>query len=145
MTERTLTIVKPDAVEKGVVGKIVSRFEDAGLKIVAARLVHLTPREAAGFYMVHQDRPFYQSLCTFMTQGPCLPMVLEGDSAIARLRELMGATNPAQAAPGTIRRDFASSIEANAVHGSDSPQSAVFEIAYFFPALEIHTRTIGTA
>jgi nucleoside-diphosphate kinase len=138
--ERTLTIIKPDAVQQGVVGKIVSRFEEAGLRILAAKLVHLSEAQAAGFYIVHKARPFYPSLCAFMIQGPCVPMVLEGESAIARLRELMGATNPAQAAPGTIRRDFASSIEANAVHGSDSPQSAAFEIPYFFPALEIHGR-----
>ena len=138
--ERTLTIIKPDAVQKGVVGRIISRFEEAGLRILAARLVHLTPAQAAGFYIVHRERPFYASLCAFMTQGPCVPMVLEGENAIARLRELMGATNPTQAAPGTIRRDFASSIEANAVHGSDSPESAAFEIPYFFPAREIHAR-----
>ena len=138
--ERTLTIIKPDAVAKGVVGEIVSRFERAGLKVLAARLVHLSHAQAAGFYAVHRERPFYGSLCAFMIQGPCLPMVLEGESAIARLRDLMGATNPAQAAPGTIRRDFAESIEANAVHGSDSPVSAAFEIPYFFPALEIHAR-----
>ena len=138
--ERTLTIIKPDAVAKGVVGEIVSRFERAGLKVLAARLVHLSHAQAAGFYAVHRERPFYGSLCAFMIQGPCLPMVLEGEGAIARLRDLMGATNPAQAAPGTIRRDFAESIEANAVHGSDSPVSAAFEIPYFFPALEIHAR-----
>jgi nucleoside-diphosphate kinase len=138
--ERTLTIIKPDAVRQGFVGRIISRFEERGLRILAARLVHLTPAQAAGFYIVHKERPFYESLCAFMTQGPCVPMVLEGDNAIARLRELMGATNPAQAAPGTIRRDFATSIEANAVHGSDSPESAAFEIAYFFSALEIHAR-----
>ena len=138
--ERTLTIIKPDAVQKGVVGRIISRFEEAGLRILAARLVHLTSAPAAGFYIVHRERPFYASLCAFMTQGPCVPMVLEGENAIARLRELMGATSPTQAAPGTIRRDFASSIEANAVHGSDSPESAAFEIPYFFPAREIHAR-----
>ena len=138
--ERTLTIIKPDAVQKGVVGRIITRFEEAGLRILAARLVHLTSAQAAGFYIVHRERPFYASLCAFMTQGPCVPMVLEGENAIARLRELMGATNPTQAAPGTIRRDFASSIEANAVHGSDSPESAAFEIPYFFPAREIHAR-----
>ena len=138
--ERTLTIIKPDAVQKGVVGRIITRFEEAGLRILAARLVHLTSAQAAGFYIVHRERPFYASLCAFMTQGPCVPMVLEGENAIARLRELMGATSPTQAAPGTIRRDFASSIEANAVHGSDSPESAAFEIPYFFPAREIHER-----
>ncbi len=137
ITERTLVIVKPDAIAKGVAGKIISRFEQAGLKILAAKMVHLTKEQAAGFYIVHKDRPFYSSLCTFMTSGPCLPMVLEGDSAIARVRELMGATDPAKAAPGTIRREFASSIESNAVHGSDSPESAAFEIPYFFNALEV--------
>jgi len=138
--ERTLTIIKPDAVAAGVVGRIISRFEQAGLKVLAAKLVHLTPSQSGGFYIVHKERPFYGSLCAFMTQGPCMPMVLEGDNAIARLRELMGATDPAKAAAGTIRKDFASSIEANAVHGSDSPASAAFETAYFFDALEIHSR-----
>ncbi|HZS34857.1 MAG TPA: nucleoside-diphosphate kinase [Methylomirabilota bacterium] len=136
--ERTLTIIKPDAVAKGVVGRIVTRLEEAGLRIVAARLVRLTAAQAAGFYAVHRARPFYASLCQFMTTGPCLPMVLEGDDAIRRLRDLMGATDPAKAAPGTIRREFAASIEANAIHGSDSPESAAFEIPYFFPALELH-------
>jgi nucleoside-diphosphate kinase len=138
--ERTLTIIKPDAVAKGVAGQIISRFENAGLRILAAKLVHLTEAQAAGFYIVHKDRPFYGSLCAFMTQGPCMPMVLEGDSAIARLRDLMGATDPAKATPGTIRKDFASTIEANAVHGSDSPESAAFEIPYFFSALELVSR-----
>jgi nucleoside-diphosphate kinase len=138
--ERTLTIVKPDAVARGVAGQIISRFEQAGLRILAAKLIHLTPAQSGGFYIVHKERPFYASLCAFMTQGPCLPMVLEGENAIARARELMGATDPAKAAPGTIRKDFASSIEANAVHGSDSPESAAFEIPYFFGALEIHPR-----
>ena len=138
--ERTLTIIKPDAVAKNVSGQIIARFEHAGLKVLAAKLVHLTPAQAGGFYIVHKERPFYGSLCAFMTQGPCMPMVLEGEGAIARLRDLMGATDPAKAAPGTIRKDFASSIEANAVHGSDSPQSAAFEIPYFFGALEICTR-----
>src|SRR5215467_9615006 len=117
--ERTLTIIKPDAVARGAVGRIISRFERAGLKVLAAKLVHLTPAQSGGFYAVHKERPFYASLCAFMTQGPCMPIVLEGDNAIARVRELMGATDPAKAAPGTIRKDFASSIEANAVHGSD--------------------------
>ncbi|HKZ06101.1 MAG TPA: nucleoside-diphosphate kinase [Methylomirabilota bacterium] len=138
--ERTLTIIKPDAVAKGVTGQIIARIESAGLKILAAKLVRLTPEQAAGFYAVHKARPFFASLCAFMTQGPVMPMVLEGDNAIARLRDLMGATDPAKAAAGTIRRDFASSIEANAVHGSDSPESAAFEIPYFFPAYEIHSR-----
>lgn len=138
--ERTLVIVKPDALAKGVAGQIISRFEQAGLRILAAKLVHLTKEQAAGFYIVHKDRPFYASLCTFMTSGPCLPMVLEGESAISRVRELMGATDPAKAAPGTIRRDFAASIEANAVHGSDSPETAAFEIPYFFDSQELCPR-----
>ena len=138
--ERTLTIIKPDAVAKNTVGQIIARFEQNGLKVLAARLIHLTPTQAGGFYIVHKERPFYASLCAFMTQGPCMPIVLEGDNAIARLRDLMGATDPAKAAPGTIRKDFASSIEANAVHGSDSPQSAAFEIPYFFGAMEIFSR-----
>jgi len=138
--ERTLTIIKPDAVATGVAGQIIARFEKAGLRILAAKLVQLTPEQAAGFYIVHKDRPFYRSLCAFMTSGPCLPMVLEGDNVIARLRDLMGATDPAKAAAGTIRKDFAASIEANAVHGSDSPESAAFEIPYFFDALEIFPR-----
>ena len=138
--ERTLTIIKPDAIAASVAGQIITRFERAGFKILALRLVHLTPAQSGGFYAVHKDRPFYASLCAFMTQGPCLPMVLEGEGAIARLRELMGATDPATAAPGTIRKDFAASIEANAVHGSDSPESAAFEIPFFFDALEIHPR-----
>lgn len=139
-TERTLAIVKPDAVAKGVTGQILARLEAAGLRIVAARLVRLTLDTAGGFYAVHRERPFYRSLCEFMSQGPSLAMVLEGEDAIQRWRDLMGATDPAQAAAGTIRKDFASSIEANAVHGSDSPESAAFEIPYFFSTLEIHPR-----
>ena len=138
--ERTLTIIKPDAVGARNAGRIIDRFERAGLTVLAAKLVQLSPAQAAGFYIVHKERPFYQSLCAFMTTGPCLPMVLEGDNAIARLRELMGATDPSKAAAGTIRKDFASSIEANAVHGSDSPENAAVEIAYFFGALEILPR-----
>ncbi len=122
--ERTLTIIKPDAVQKGVVGRVVAKIEEAGLRILAAKLVHLTPAQAAGFYIVHKDRPFYRSLAEFMTSGPCIPMVLEGEHAIQRLRDLMGATDPSKAAPGTIRREFAASIEANVIHGSDSLQSA---------------------
>ncbi|MBI4609394.1 MAG: nucleoside-diphosphate kinase [Candidatus Rokubacteria bacterium] len=141
--ERTLVIVKPDAVAKGVTGEIVSRFERAGLRILAARMVRLTPDQAAGFYIVHRDRSFYKSLCMFMTSGPCLAMVLEGENAIGRVRDLMGATDPAKAAPGTIRRDFASSIEANAVHGSDSSEAAAFEIPYFFGTPEICCREPG--
>jgi len=138
--ERTLTIIKPDAVAKNAIGRIIARFEEATLRVLAARLVHLSAAQAAGFYIVHKDRPFYGSLCAFMTSGPCLPLVLEGDNAIARLRDIMGATDPAKAAAGTIRKDFAASIEANAVHGSDSPESAAFEIAYFFSAAEITSR-----
>ena len=138
--QRTLTIIKPDAVAKGVAGQIIARFEKAGLKVLAAKLIHLTSPQAAGFYIVHKARPFYGSLCSFMTQGPCMPILLEGENAITRLRELMGATDPAKADAGTIRKDFASSIEANAVHGSDSPESAAFEIPYFFSALEIFSR-----
>ena len=139
-TQRTLAIIKPDAVAKGVAGKIMAKIEDAGFTILAAKLIHMTDAQARGFYIVHKEKPFYGSLCSFMTQGPCLPMVLEGDNAIARWRDLMGATNPANAAAGTIRKDFASSIEANAVHGSDAPETAAFEIPYFFASLEIHPR-----
>ena len=138
--ERTLTIIKPDAVRKGVVGRVVTKIEEGGFRILAARLVHLTPAQAAAFYIVHKDRPFFRSLADFMTSGPCIPMVLEGEHAIQRLRDLMGATDPAKAAPGTIRRELADSIESNIIHGSDSAQSAAFEIPYFFPALEIHAR-----
>ena len=140
MTQRTLAIVKPDAVAKRVAGRILTRIEESGFTILAAKLAHLTLAEARGFYYVHRERPFYQSLCAFMTEGPCLLMVLEGDNAILRWRDLMGATDPAKAAPGTIRRDFASSIEANAVHGSDSPESAAVEIPYFFSSLELYPR-----
>ena len=135
--ERTLVIVKPDAVKQGVAGRIIARFEAAGFRILGLRMVHLTVAQAEGFYAVHRERPFFQSLTRFMSGGPSIPMALEGEGAIARVRELMGATNPAQAAPGTIRKDFAESIEANAVHGSDSPESAAFEIPYFFPGVEL--------
>jgi nucleoside-diphosphate kinase len=138
--ERTLAIIKPDAVAKGMMGQIIGRIEQSGFKIAAAKLVHMSVEEAAGFYAVHRDRPFFRSLCEFMTQGPCLPMVLEADRVIQRWREVMGATDPRKAAPGTIRADFAASIEANAVHGSDSPESAAFEIPYFFSSFEIHPR-----
>jgi nucleoside-diphosphate kinase len=138
--QRTLAIIKPDAVSKGVVGQILGRIERAGFTIVAAKLVRLSMDEARGFYIVHRERPFYDSLCAFMTQGPCLPMVLAGDDAIQRWRDLMGATDPAKAATGTIRKDFASSVEANAVHGSDSPESAAIEIPYFFSSLELCPR-----
>jgi nucleoside-diphosphate kinase len=138
--QRTLAIVKPDAVAKKVAGQILARIEQGGFTVVAAKLVHMTREQAGGFYAVHRARLFYGSLCDFMTQGPCLLLVLEGDSAITRWRDLMGATDPAKAAAGTIRKDFASSIEANAAHGSDSPESAAFEISYFFSALEIYPR-----
>jgi len=138
--QRTLAIVKPDAVAKRVTGKIVARIEEAGFTIVAAKLVHMSLAHARGFYDVHRQRPFYDSLCAFMTQGPSFLMVLEGDNAIQRWRDLMGATDPAKAAAGTIRKEFASSIEANAVHGSDSPETAAVEISYFFSALELCPR-----
>jgi nucleoside-diphosphate kinase len=138
--ERTLAIVKPDAVAKGVAGQILTRIEQAGFKILAAKLVHMSQADAAGFYAVHRDKPFFNSLCEFMTQGPCLALVLEGVDVIQRWRDLMGATDFRKAARGTIRAEFASSIEANAVHGSDSPESAATEISYFFSTLEIHPR-----
>ncbi|OGA20806.1 MAG: nucleoside-diphosphate kinase [Betaproteobacteria bacterium RIFCSPLOWO2_02_FULL_67_26] len=138
--ERTLSIIKPDAVTSNVIGKIYSRFEDAGLKIVAARMAHLSRAEAEGFYAVHKDRPFFRDLVDFMTSGPVIIQVLEGESAIQRNRDLMGATDPKKAARGTIRADFAQSIDANAVHGSDSPQTAATEIAYFFSKQDIHSR-----
>jgi nucleoside-diphosphate kinase len=138
--QRTLAIVKPDAVAKRVVGRILTRIEEAGFTIVAAKLVQMSIDEARGFYFVHRERPFYQSLCEFMIEGPSLLMVLEGENAIQRWRDLMGATDPAKAAPGTIRKDFASSIEANAVHGSDSLESAAVEIPYFFSSVELCPR-----
>ncbi len=138
--ERTLAIIKPDAIGKGVMGRIIGRIEQAGFRVVAAKLIHMSFDEAAGFYAVHRERPFFRSLCEFMTQGPCLPMVLEGDGVIQRWREIMGATDPRKAAPGTIRAELAASIEANAVHGSDSPESAAYEIPYFFSSFEIHPR-----
>ncbi len=138
--ERTLSIIKPDAVAKNVIGQIYSRFENAGLKIVAARMMHLSRREAEGFYAVHKDRPFFKDLVEFMISGPVMVQVLEGEGAILKNRDLMGATDPKKAAPGTIRADFAQSIDANAVHGSDAPETAAVEIAYFFPALNIHSR-----
>ncbi len=137
MIERTLSIVKPDGVAKNLVGEVVRRFEAAGLRVVALKMVRLERREAEGFYHVHKERPFFPSLVVFMISGPIVPMVLEGEDAIAKARRLMGATDPAKADPGTIRRDFASSIEKNIVHGSDSPATAGFEIGYFFSALEI--------
>lgn len=138
--ERTLSIIKPDAVAKNVIGKIYSRFEDAGLKIVAAQMRLLSKSEAEGFYAVHRERPFFADLVKFMTSGPVMIQVLEGENAIAKNRELMGATDPKKANPGTIRADFASSIDANAVHGSDAPATAAVEIAYFFPTLSILSR-----
>jgi nucleoside-diphosphate kinase len=137
LIERTFSIIKPDAVKAGKAGEILARLEKAGFKLVAARLRHLSRVEAEGFYHVHRQRPFFGSLTEFMSSGPCLTMVLEGENAIARLREVMGATDPAKAAPGTIRKDFAASIEANAIHGSDAPETAQFEIAYFFPGIEL--------
>lgn len=133
--ERTLSIIKPDAVAKNVIGEIYSRFEKAGLKIVAVRMTKLSRAEAEGFYEVHKERPFFRALVEFMTSGAVMIQVLEGDNAIAKHRELMGATDPRAAAPGTIRADFAQSIDANAVHGSDGPDTAKAEVAYFFPNL----------
>jgi len=138
--ERALSIIKPDAVEKDVIGEIYSRFEQAGLKIVAAKMKHLTRDEAEEFYAVHRERPFFADLVEFMISGPVMIQVLEGENAISRNRELMGATNPIEAAPGTIRADFARSIEANAVHGSDAPETAEIEIACFFSVADIHSR-----
>ncbi|HEX5393817.1 MAG TPA: nucleoside-diphosphate kinase [Rhodocyclaceae bacterium] len=138
--ERTLSIIKPDAVAKNVIGKIVSRFEDAGLKIAAARLVQLSRAEAEGFYAVHKERPFFKDLVDFMISGPVFVQVLEGENAILKNRDLMGATDPKKAAPGTIRADFAESIDANAVHGSDAPETAAVEISYFFPSLNVYAR-----
>jgi nucleoside-diphosphate kinase len=135
--ERTLTIIKPDAVEAGHVGDIIKIFEANQLKIVAARIVRLTKKDAEGFYAVHRGKGFFDSLTTFMSSGRTLPMVLEGENAIARLREVMGATNPANAAPGTIRKLYATSIERNAVHGSDALETAAFEIGYFFPGVDL--------
>jgi len=138
--ERTLSIIKPDAVKKNAIGRIVARFEAAGLRIVAARMMHLSRAQAEGFYAVHRQRPFFRDLVEFMTSGPVMIQVLEGENAIAKNRDLMGATDPRQAAAGSIRADFAASIEANAVHGSDGTETARMEIAYFFPTLEIHAR-----
>ena len=138
--ERTLSIIKPDAVKKNAIGQIIARFESAGLRIVAARMMHLSRAEAEGFYAVHRERPFFKDLVGFMISGPVLVQVLEGKDAIAKNRELMGATDPKKAAKGTIRADFADSIDANAVHGSDAPDTARVEIAYFFPACEVFSR-----
>ncbi|WP_297528262.1 nucleoside-diphosphate kinase [Thiohalobacter sp.] len=139
--ERTLSIIKPDAVAKNVIGEIYSRFERNGLRIVAAKMLHLTREQAGAFYDVHRERPFFGELVDFMTSGPVMVQVLEGENAIARNREVMGATNPKEAAPGTIRADFAQSIDENAVHGSDAPETAAREIAFFFSELELCPRT----
>jgi nucleoside-diphosphate kinase len=138
--ERTLSIIKPDAVAKNVVGEILARFEKAGLKIVAAKMVHLSRAEAEGFYAVHKARPFFKDLVEFMISGPVMIQVLEGDNAIQKNRDLMGATDPKKADKGTIRADFAQSIDANAVHGSDAPETARTEIAYFFPQSQVYSR-----
>lgn len=138
--ERTLSIIKPDAVAKDLIGQITARFESAGLKIVAARMMQLSKREAEGFYAVHRERPFFRGLVEFMVSGPVMVQVLEGENAIAKNRDLMGATDPKKAAKGSIRADFAESIDANAVHGSDGADTARTEIGYFFPSLEIHSR-----
>ena len=138
--ERTLTIIKPDGVAAGLIGEVIRRLEGKGLKPMAMKMLRLSPEEAAGFYHVHRDRGFFGSLVEFMTSGPVVVMALEGDAAILRLREAMGATDPAKAAAGTLRKDYASSIERNIIHGSDSPESAAFEIGYFFNSLEICRR-----
>ncbi len=138
--ERTLSIIKPDAVAKNVIGQIYSRFENAGLKIIAARMVQLSRAEAEGFYAVHRERPFFKDLVDFMISGPVMVQVLEGESAILKNRDLMGATDPKKAEKGTIRADFADSIDANAVHGSDAAETAQVEISYFFPSLNVYSR-----
>ena len=138
--ERTFSIVKPDGVARNLIGEVYRRFEKAGLAIVAAKLVHLSKAEAEGFYAVHKERPFFNDLVKYMTSGPVVVQVLEGENAVAKNREIMGATDPKKAAPGTIRADLAESIEANTVHGSDSAQNAAIEIAYFFAQTEIHSR-----
>ncbi len=138
--ETTLSILKPDAVRKNAIGQILSRFEGAGLEVVAARMMHLSRRQAEAFYAVHRERPFFGDLVDFMISGPVFVQALRGENAIARNRELMGATDPKKAAPGTIRADFADSIDANAVHGSDSAETAAVEVAFFFPTLDIHVR-----
>ena len=137
MSQQTFSIIKPDAVKAGKAGEILARLEKSGFRLVALRLRHLTRAEAEGFYHVHRQRPFFGSLTEFMSSGPCITMVLERDDAIAKLREAMGATDPAKAAAGTIRKDFAASIEANAIHGSDAAETAAFEIGYFFAGLEL--------
>lgn len=137
--ERTLSIIKPDATKKNLIGKIAARFEEEGLTIAAMRKIHMSKREAEGFYAVHSERPFFGELTDFMSSGPCVVLVLEGDNAILRNREIMGATNPAEAAEGTLRKLYADSIGENAVHGSDSPENAAIEIAYFFRTTELHS------
>ena len=139
--ERTLSIIKPDAVAKNVIGKIYSRFEDADFKIVAAKMLHLDEASAGGFYDIHKDRPFFKNLISFMTSGPVIVQVLEGENAVAKHREIMGATDPQEAEPGTIRADFAETLDENAVHGSDSPENAIIEIAYFFGEDGVYERT----
>ena len=139
--ERTFSIVKPDGVARNLIGQVLSRFEKAGLKVVAARMQHLSQRDAEGFYAVHAARPFFKDLVKYMTSGPVLLQVLEGENAIAKNREIMGATDPKKAAPGTIRADLAQSIEANTVHGSDAPETAAVEIAFFFSGTELHSRS----
>lgn len=141
MSERTLSIIKPDGVEKNLIGEVYRRFEQGGLQIVAAKMLHLTREQAEGFYAVHKERPFFADLVKYMTSGPVVVQVLQGENAIARNREIMGATNPADADPGTIRADYASSIEENVVHGSDGPDTAAQEIAFFFDEGEICPRT----
>ena len=138
--ERTLSIVKPDGVGGNLVGEVLRRFEEKGMSIVALKMIHLSKTQAEGFYQVHRERPFFSSLTDFMSSGPCVVMVLEGDGAISRARAIMGATNPEEAEPGTIRKDFASGIEKNIVHGSDSQEAAAYEIGYFFSELEISGR-----
>ena len=138
--ERTLSIIKPDGVRKNIIGEVIKRFETNDIKIVAMKMIHLTKTQAQGFYAVHKERPFFDSLTDFMTSGPIVVMILEGDNVIARNRELMGATNFEEAAEGTIRKDYATNIEQNVVHGSDAPETAAYEIGYFFNDLEIQTR-----
>ncbi len=138
--ERTLSIVKPDGVRANLVGEVLRRFEENSISVIALKMIHLSKQQAEGFYHVHRERPFFGSLTDFMSSGPCVVMVLEGDEAISRVRAIMGATNPEEAEAGTIRKDFASGIEKNIVHGSDSPESAAYEIGYFFSELEINSR-----
>ncbi len=135
--ERTLSIVKPDGVKKNLIGEVIRRFESAGLRIVGLKMLKMTKEQAKGFYIVHKDKPFYESLTDFMSEGPIVVMVVEGEDAISKVRDIMGATNPKEAAPGTIRADYATDIERNIVHGSDSPGSAEYEIGYFFSSIEI--------